>query len=112
MGNVYRAERDDGKFEQRVAIKVVSGGLNTPAFVERFQQEYRILASLEHQNIARLLDSERPKTGYLISSWNTLRVAPSTVSAKAPASATERLRLILPVRDAVSLPQRLIVHAI
>ena len=57
MGVVYRAERDDGKFEQRVAIKLVSAGLNSPAFVERFRQEYRILASLEHPNIARLLDA-------------------------------------------------------
>ena len=54
MGVVYRAERDDGKFEQRVAIKVVPGGLDTPAFVERFQREYRILASLEHPNIAHV----------------------------------------------------------
>jgi len=28
MGVVYRAQRDDGKFEQKVAIKVVSAGLN------------------------------------------------------------------------------------
>ena len=63
MGVVYRAERDDGKFKQRVAIKVVSGGPNTSAFAERLQREYRILASLEHPNIARLLDAGTTEDG-------------------------------------------------
>ena len=53
MGAVYLAERADGEFEQRVAIKVVRGGFGTPFLLERFREERRILASLEHPNIAR-----------------------------------------------------------
>ncbi len=57
MGTVYLAERNDGKFEQRVALKLLKREMNTAALRRRFQQEREILASLEHPNIARLLDA-------------------------------------------------------
>ncbi len=57
MGAVYLAERTDGKFEQRVALKLLKREMNTAALRRRFQQEREILASLEHPNIARLLDA-------------------------------------------------------
>ena len=54
MGVVYLAEREDvGK---RVALKVVSGEIAAPGRVERFLHERRVLARLEHPNIARLHD--------------------------------------------------------
>jgi non-specific serine/threonine protein kinase/serine/threonine-protein kinase len=56
MGSVYLAERDDGQFQQRVAIKIVRGGFGSAFLLQRFREERRILASLEHPNIARLLD--------------------------------------------------------
>ena len=56
MGAVYLAERCDGQFEQRVALKVVRFGLASPALVRRFGEERQILARLEHPGIARLLD--------------------------------------------------------
>ena len=56
MGVVYLAERCDGQFEQRVALKVARFGLASPALVRRFEEERRILARLEHPGIARLLD--------------------------------------------------------
>lgn len=57
MGAVYLAERADGKFEQKVALKLLKREMNTSALRRRFQQERSILASLEHPNIARLLDA-------------------------------------------------------
>lgn len=57
MGAVYLAERNDGKFEQNVALKMLKREMNTAAIRRRFQQEREILASLEHPNIARLLDA-------------------------------------------------------
>ncbi|HET6975125.1 MAG TPA: protein kinase [Pyrinomonadaceae bacterium] len=56
MGAVFAAVRDDGQFEQKVAIKVILSGLNTDTIARRFRNERQILASLEHPNIARLLD--------------------------------------------------------
>lgn len=56
MGIVYEAERADGEFEQRVAIKIVKRSLVSSQEIERFRAERRILATLEHPNIGRLID--------------------------------------------------------
>ena len=55
MGQVWKAERADGLFEQAVAVKLVHGHLAGLA-AGRFAEERRILARLEHPNIARLID--------------------------------------------------------
>jgi len=55
MGRVFVAERTD--VGNRVALKLVRGALAAPNHVERFLAERRILAKLEHPNIARLLDA-------------------------------------------------------
>lgn len=57
MGAVYLAERVDGAFEQRVALKLLKREMNTAALRRRFEQERDILSRLEHPNIARLLDA-------------------------------------------------------
>jgi serine/threonine-protein kinase len=56
MGAVYLAERADGAFEQRVAVKFLGRGIASPDLLARFRQERQILARLEHPNIARLVD--------------------------------------------------------
>jgi serine/threonine protein kinase len=56
MGIVYLAERAEGGFEQRVAIKLIKRGMDSDAILRRFLRERQILASLEHAHIARLLD--------------------------------------------------------
>lgn len=57
MGAVYLAERADGNFSQRVALKLLKREMNTSALRRRFQNERQILESLEHPNIARLLNA-------------------------------------------------------
>ncbi len=56
MGEVLLAERADGDFDQRVALKILRGGLDRADIVERFRRERRILAALRHPNIAALHD--------------------------------------------------------
>ncbi|HRH43961.1 MAG TPA: protein kinase [Pyrinomonadaceae bacterium] len=56
MGSVYLAERVDGEFEQKVAIKLIKRGMDTRFILRRFRQERQILASLEHPYIALLLN--------------------------------------------------------
>ncbi len=56
MGTVFLAERADGSFEQRVALKIVKKGMDTESVIARFRQERQILARLENPNIARVLD--------------------------------------------------------
>ncbi len=67
MGAVHLAERADGHFEQRAAIKLIRGfaGEETAALLAR---ERQILAGLEHPHIARLLDGGATPSGqpYLV----------------------------------------------
>lgn len=68
MGDVYRAERADGIYDKEVAIKVIQGARSTDFFLARFQNERQILATLDHPNIARLLDGGTTQEGlpYLV----------------------------------------------
>lgn len=56
MGEVWRAERADGEYDQDVAIKLLKRGMDTQAILRRFLQERSILARLRHPGIVRLLD--------------------------------------------------------
>ncbi len=56
MGQVYLAQRDD-EVRQLLAIKTVDRRLIDERSQQRFDTERRILASLEHPNIARLIDA-------------------------------------------------------
>jgi tetratricopeptide (TPR) repeat protein len=112
MGVVYAADRDDGKFGRRVAIKLVSSGLNTPAFAARLQQECRLLARLEHPNIARLFDAgvTEENLPYFVMEYVEGRPIDRFCAERA-LTVRERLQLFLQVCDAVQLAhQNLIVH--
>ncbi len=63
MGEVYRAVRADGTYEKQVAIKLIQSGLSTDYFLARFKNERQILASLDHPNIARLIDGGSTEEG-------------------------------------------------
>lgn len=110
MGAVYLAERIDGEVEQRVAIKVVRSRADLPAFHERFLRERRILASLNHPGIARLLDAGHTVDGqpYLVMEFID-GVAIDTYCA--PLDLRAILKLFLAVCEAVSYAHRnLIIH--
>src|SRR5215475_1919921 len=63
MGTVYLAERADGTYRKQVAIKIVHAEKNNSEVLERFRREREILASLDHPNIARLLDGGSTEEG-------------------------------------------------
>ncbi len=112
MGRVYLGERATGDYEQQVAIKVVSGGLESAEIVRRFHTERRILAALEHPGIARLLDGGRTEDGlpYFVMEY----VDGSGILAFADRRCLDlgaRIGLFLEVCAAVEhAHQRLIVH--
>lgn len=56
MGAVYRALRADGQYRQEVALKIVRAELGADLTAGRFRNERQILASLDHPNIAKILD--------------------------------------------------------
>jgi serine/threonine protein kinase/tetratricopeptide (TPR) repeat protein len=56
MGTVYLAVRDDEAYRKEVAVKLIKRGMDTDSIVRAFRTERQILATLDHPNIARLLD--------------------------------------------------------
>jgi serine/threonine-protein kinase len=56
MGVVYLAERADGQYRRRVAVKLLRNSPDADELHRRFLGERQILASLNHPNIAQLLD--------------------------------------------------------
>lgn len=61
MGSVYEAERVEGGFRQRVAIKLIAGV--HPGLHERFARERQIVAELRHPNIPQLFDGGETEDG-------------------------------------------------
>ena len=57
MGTVWLAERADGLFQRKVALKLVHPAFAGSAVAERFARERAILAGLDHPHIARLFDA-------------------------------------------------------
>lgn len=56
-GSVWRARREDGRYEGAVAVKLLHLSLLGRAGAERFRREGHILGRLTHPNIAHLLDA-------------------------------------------------------
>ena len=63
MGAVYQAVRADDQYLRSVAIKFIAHGMDTPESVARFRTERQILATLQHPNIAALLDGGTTEDG-------------------------------------------------
>ncbi|MEP6483002.1 MAG: serine/threonine-protein kinase [Rudaea sp.] len=110
MGEVHLAERADGVFEQRVALKLLPHP--TPGMVQRFNQERQILARLEHSNIARLLDGGIGEHGIPYFAMEYVEGVPINEFVRDRAlDVKATLRLFLDVCDAVQYAHRsLIVH--
>ena len=112
MGTVYLAERADDAFTQQVAIKLIKRGMDTDQVLARFRAERQILASLDHPNIARLLDGGTTDDGLPYFVMEYIEGQPIDAYADAHRlSIPERLRLFQQVCGAVSYAhQHLIVH--
>jgi serine/threonine-protein kinase len=111
MGTVYLAERIDGSFTQTVALKVVRAGLS-PALSARFRAERRILARLQHPNIARLLDGGVAPDGRPWLAMEYVEGEPITAYCdRKRLSVNERLALFETVCETVAFAHRnLVVH--
>ncbi|MHC4947090.1 MAG: serine/threonine-protein kinase [Planctomycetota bacterium] len=112
MGTVWFAERADGAFEQRVAIKLIKRGMDSEEILRRFRTERQVLARLEHPNIARLLDGGATADGapYLVMEHVDGVPIDEYCDARR-LSLGDRLRLFRTVCDAVQHAHRtLVVH--
>ncbi len=112
MGAVYLAERADGEFEQKVALKLLAPHLVEDSFAEKFRAERQVLASLNHPHIVRLLDGGVSEQGepYLATEYIEGTTLDRFASEK-KLTVRERVRLFLQVCSAVEYAhQNLIVH--
>jgi tetratricopeptide (TPR) repeat protein/tRNA A-37 threonylcarbamoyl transferase component Bud32 len=112
MGEVYLAERADQQFKMQVAIKLIKRGMDTESVLRRFQHERQILASLEHPNIARLLDGGETEDGlpYFVMEYVKGERIDRYAKAK-NLSLNQRLELFRQACGAVSYAhQHLVVH--
>lgn len=112
MGTVCEAVRADGQFEKRAAIKFLHAHACAPSAAQGFRAERQILASLDHPNVATLLDGGVTEDGqpYLVMEY--IDGEPITVWADARSlSRRARVELFLQVCAAVEAAHRnLIVH--
>ena len=112
MGTVYLALRADDEYKKRVAIKLVRRGMDTEFILSRFRHERQILASLDHPNIARLLDGGTTEDGlpYFVMEY----IEGLTIDQYCDAhklSTVERLKLFRTICSAVHYAhQNLVVH--
>jgi serine/threonine protein kinase/tetratricopeptide (TPR) repeat protein len=112
MGTVYLAARADEHYRKRVAIKVVKADTDNEEVLRQFRRERQILASLEHPNIARLLDGGATEGGlpYFVMEYVPGQPIDEYCDRQSLAVA-DRLKLFLAVCSAVQHAHRsLIVH--
>lgn len=112
MGEVFRAERVDGVFDQRVAVKITRATINRDDAVRRFKIERQILASLQHPNIVTMLDGGATADGLAYFVMEYVEGTPITHYCRDRAlPLADRLRLCRTVCGAVQYAhQRGIVH--
>lgn len=112
MGAVYRAHRADRTYEAEVAVKILPAEALGEDAAARFDRERRILAGLDHPNIARLLDAGSTAAGepYFVME-HVDGEALDVDCEERRLSVDERLRLFLLICRAVEQAHRsLVVH--
>ncbi|WP_447728948.1 protein kinase domain-containing protein [Sphingomonas koreensis] len=113
MGEVWRAVRDDGLFDHRVAAKLMRPGIVSPEAERRFADERRMLARLDHPGIARIIDGGVSEGGwpYLITELVEGRPIDAYCLVH-QCSLHERILLVRRAAEAVQASHgQLIVHA-
>jgi serine/threonine protein kinase/tetratricopeptide (TPR) repeat protein len=112
MGEVFRAVRADDEYRKEVAIKLVRSGQDSSFVLSRFKNERQILASLDHPNIARMLDGGTTEEGvpyFVMELIQGERINQYCDTLKL--ATTERLKLFLQVCSAVQYAhQHLVIH--
>ncbi|MDT8439879.1 MAG: tetratricopeptide repeat protein [Wenzhouxiangellaceae bacterium] len=112
MGAVFLAERADGAFDRKVALKLLPISLQSDDLVRRFTQERQIVARLQHPGIAQLLDGGTTDDGspYLVLEYvDGLPI--SDYCDQHRLTVARRIELLLQVCEAVQFAHRnLVVH--
>ena len=107
MGTIYLAERADGGFAQRVAVKIITTPVSQAGAARRFRAERQILASLRHPHIVSLMDGGVTSDGHAYLVMEYVDGVPiSTYCAERALLLADRLRLFRNVCAAVHYAHR------
>ncbi len=112
MGEVYKAVRADDEYHHEVAIKLVHSGLGRSFIGQRLRTERQILASLQHDNIAHLLDGGTTEEGIPYLVMELIDGKPITdYCEEHKLDTSARLKLFVHVCAAVQYAhQRMVIH--
>ena len=100
---VYLAARDDGRFKQRVAVKVIEGEMDPVFALERLRSAHQALSSSDHANVAWVIDSGITEDGrpYAVMEYVQGEAVDAYANGRRLAI-TGRLELFLQICKAVS----------
>ena len=112
MGTVFLAVRDGDGFVQQGALKWIKRGMDSGEILQRFRRERRILAQLQHAQIARLLDGGVSESGQ---PWFVMEYVAGLPlnewAASTRPSLAQRLDLFVQLAEAVAYAHgQLVVH--
>jgi serine/threonine-protein kinase len=107
MGRVFLAERADGQYEQRCALKLIRGEFVSDRALAKFVRERRILARLNHPGIAQLFDGGIDARGR---PWFAMRyIEGASLTAycrERQLNLEDRLRLMIAISHTVAYAHR------
>ncbi len=112
MGAVWLAERIDGRFDRTLALKLPLWSAARPELAKRLERECRILALLDHPNVARLYDAgvtaqRQPFLALEFVDGQSI----DRFAAERGLDTDGRLRLFVQLLDAVAYAhRRLVIH--
>ena len=113
MATVVLAERDDGQYERRVALKVLHAAVDGPAHRSSLEREIRLLAGLSHPGIVHLIDGGLSEQGWPYIAMEYVDGEPIDAWCdRTRASLEARVELVRQVAEAVAHAHaKLVVHA-
>jgi non-specific serine/threonine protein kinase/serine/threonine-protein kinase len=106
MGRVYLAEQDE-PVKRRVALKLSRRGFDSEEAATRFRIERQALAVLDHPHIARVFDAGTSEDGRPWFAMEYIEGVPITEwASQRKLGLSDRIRLLLPICDAVQQAHR------
>lgn len=112
LAEVYKVERDDDRYRQKAALKIMRASILSDDLIKLFHRERNVLASLDHHGLVRIIDGGETATG---SPWLVMEYVdglPITeYCAKNDLPLAERLALVGQAADALQAAHnRLVLH--
>ncbi|WP_339821531.1 serine/threonine-protein kinase [uncultured Parasphingorhabdus sp.] len=112
LAEVYQVERDDDRYRQKAALKIMRASILSDDLVKLFHRERNVLASLDHHGLVRIIDGGETATGspWLVMEYvDGLAITEHCATNELPLA--ERLALVAQAADALQAAHnRLVLH--